>query len=258
MKKILIIDDEPSVRIAVRMCLRKNTDYDIIEAESGEEGIALARAKLPDLVLSDVNMDAMNGFDVLQTLRTQSETSKIPVILMSSGPSDIQSPENIEREPDDFLPLPFKQKRLLSAVQNRLNRRDALEILPKGEAKVLDLLSFATDFIAFADPINQTFFYLNRAGRKMLGIGLGEDVFKFTLSEFIAYAGMNSKWREMLDRVNQCGVATSQCLFKARGGRIIPTALKIFSHESLPGKSSFWHIVARDVTKHPEPAQIKP
>jgi hypothetical protein len=176
---------------------------------------------------------------------------------MSSGPSDLEIHEDVKREPDDFLPLPFKQKRLLSAVQNRLNRRDALEILPKGEAKVLDLLSFATDFIAFADPLNQTFFYLNRAGRKMLGIGLGEDVFNFTLSEFVAYSGLNSKWRETLDRVHLYGAATSECLLKARGGRIIPTVIRIFSHDSLPGKSSFWHIVATDRTRRTTSTQLK-
>src|ERR1700688_1744558 len=78
MKSILVIDDDGPIRQAVRTLLRKR-GYEVLEAASGNTGIELARAKLPDLILSDVDMPGLDGFDVLKALLSEPTTSPFRV-----------------------------------------------------------------------------------------------------------------------------------------------------------------------------------
>ena len=82
MKKILVIDDEEWLREMVQMALRQR-GYEVIEAGDGAAGIDRARKELPDLILCDVNMDKVDGYLTLSSLREQPATASIPFILMT-------------------------------------------------------------------------------------------------------------------------------------------------------------------------------
>ena len=79
-KKILVIDDSPTERHVLVEILNKG-GYDIITAESGEEGIEKARAEQPDLILMDVVMPGLNGYQATRTLTRDESTKHIPVIV---------------------------------------------------------------------------------------------------------------------------------------------------------------------------------
>ena len=79
--RILVIDDEAEVRDTVRMILRYD-DYEVIEASSGPEGMALAEREAPDLVFLDIKMPGMDGLEVLQRLRAANED--LPVVIVSA------------------------------------------------------------------------------------------------------------------------------------------------------------------------------
>src|SRR5687767_1385591 len=104
--KILVIDDEQSIRSSIRRSLR-NQNYTVLEAADGEEGLRVARAQLPDLILSDVMMAGLDGFGVLKALRSHSDTSVIPVILMTGVPEKADIRYSMERGADDYLAKPF-------------------------------------------------------------------------------------------------------------------------------------------------------
>ena len=84
MKTVLIVDDEASLRKSLAASL-KTRGYNTLEAEDGMEGLDLATKKRPDIILSDVNMDNMNGFMMVETLMQEPMTARIPVIMMTGA-----------------------------------------------------------------------------------------------------------------------------------------------------------------------------
>ena len=74
MKKILVIDDEEWLREMMLLALRQRS-FEVIEAENGEKGIEIARQELPDLILCDVNMDKVDGYLTLSSLRSEPATA---------------------------------------------------------------------------------------------------------------------------------------------------------------------------------------
>src|SRR6267378_7774101 len=112
MKTILVIDDDQSVRLSIRTILARQ-GLRIVEAPDGRQGLEMARAQLPDLVLSDVNMEGLDGFQVLESLRSQPATAAIPVILMTGLPEAVDVRFSMDRGADDYLPKPFEAQGLL-------------------------------------------------------------------------------------------------------------------------------------------------
>ena len=117
MKKILIVDDEPAQRKVIAAAL-KQKGYETLEAEDGLQGLEQARAEKPDLIISDVYMDNMNGFMMVETLRQDPEFETIPVIMMTSAAQAAgawQSEEDIES-----LDKGFAMPKLLSTIEKML------------------------------------------------------------------------------------------------------------------------------------------
>ena len=87
-KTILVVDDEEAIRKSIGAILYLNRGFEILEAEDGLVGLELAKKQKPDLIISDVIMDKLNGFMMLESLQGDPETSKIPVIMMTSQAKD--------------------------------------------------------------------------------------------------------------------------------------------------------------------------
>jgi CheY-like chemotaxis protein len=83
-KTVLVVDDDESVRKSVALTLYLNRGFQILEAEDGLAGLETAQNHKPDLIISDVMMDNLNGFMMLESLKKNPETSMIPVIMMTS------------------------------------------------------------------------------------------------------------------------------------------------------------------------------
>ena len=84
-KKILVVDDEDSLRKSIAIMLRLKGGYEVLEASDGLEGLDLATQNKPDLIISDVYMDNMNGFMMVEEIQAQPSTAHIPVIMMTSA-----------------------------------------------------------------------------------------------------------------------------------------------------------------------------
>jgi len=136
MKKILVIDDEDWLREMVHMALGQR-GYDVIEADSGERGLEIARQELPDLVLCDVNMERIDGYRTLSSLRSEPATAPIPFILMTGLADNAGMRHGMELGADDYLPKPFTIEALYAAVEARLKK--AQMVRQQAEAKLADL-----------------------------------------------------------------------------------------------------------------------
>jgi len=83
-KKILVVEDDETMRISIAVALKLKGGFETLEAEDGLKGLELARQYTPDLIISDVVMENLNGFLMLETLKEYPETANIPVIIMTS------------------------------------------------------------------------------------------------------------------------------------------------------------------------------
>jgi len=136
MQKILVIDDEAMFREAT-VCALQRKGFETVEAADGMEGAETARRLLPDLILCDVNMDRMDGYTLLETLRQEATTAAIPFILMT-GMGDAESlRRGMNLGADDYLAKPFTAPQLFSAVEARLKKNQLLR--QNAEKKLSDL-----------------------------------------------------------------------------------------------------------------------
>ena len=127
--RILWADDNADMRHYVRRLLGER--YDVEAVPDGEAALAAARARPPDLVLSDVMMPRLDGFGLLNALRADPATRTIPVILLSARAGEESRVEGLEAGADDYLVKPFSARELLARVGAHLEmarvRREAAE-----------------------------------------------------------------------------------------------------------------------------------
>jgi signal transduction histidine kinase len=128
MKKVLVIEDSPDV-LALILETLSYEGYATLAAEDGLRGIDLAQRERPDLILCDVNMPHMNGYDTLDALRRDSSTAYIPFIFLTAVADRQNVRKGMELGADDYLSKPFTIEELLAAVNTRLEKHQAVEQL---------------------------------------------------------------------------------------------------------------------------------
>ena len=125
--KILVVEDSEDVRNYVAALLAGG--YDVETANNGEEGCRLAKRVVPDLIVSDVMMPAMDGLEMCKLLKNDMATSHIPVVLLTARAMDVQRAEGYESGADAYITKPFNGKVLLSRIRNLLEERRKLKDL---------------------------------------------------------------------------------------------------------------------------------
>jgi eukaryotic-like serine/threonine-protein kinase len=122
---ILIVDDDAVIREYLRLHLT-GAGFSVRMAEDGQAGLEIVTAKPPDLIISDISMPRMDGFDFLEAVRGQPSTEKIPIILLTQYSDLSVFRRGMELGADDFLAKPVKRQDLLNSVNARLKRLEAL------------------------------------------------------------------------------------------------------------------------------------
>ncbi|HFB52205.1 MAG TPA: response regulator transcription factor [Anaerolineae bacterium] len=121
-KKILVIDDELDVTKAVRLTITlQEPNWQVIEANNGEKGLVMVDAEKPDLVLLDLQMPDMSGFDVLKELRLFSD---VPVIILTVEDDELAKVHGLELGADDYIVKPFGHLELLARIRSVLRRTE--------------------------------------------------------------------------------------------------------------------------------------
>lgn len=123
MKRILIIEDEAAFREAIAFAL-EGEGYRVLQAENGIEGIELARTQSPDLIISDIMMDSVDGFEAVLSLRQDPRTTNVPVILMTGKANKEGLVHAIELGANDYLSKPFTIPELFEAINACFSKQD--------------------------------------------------------------------------------------------------------------------------------------
>ena len=114
-KTVLVVDDSPTERHVLVELLTRN-GYQVITAENGEEGIAKAKENKPDLILMDVVMPGLNGYQATRTLTRNEETKNIPVIVCTSKGQETDKIWGLRQGAVDYLVKPLNPEELLQRV----------------------------------------------------------------------------------------------------------------------------------------------
>ena len=119
MAKVLIVDDSPTEVHVLQTLLEKN-GHDVGVANSGEEGIVSAKEMLPDVILMDVVMPGMNGFQATRQLSQQEETSSTPVIIVTTKDQETDKVWAKRQGAVDYIVKPVQEKALIDALNRAL------------------------------------------------------------------------------------------------------------------------------------------
>ena len=118
-KRVLVVEDDPSITLGLRINL-ENEGYEVATAEDGERGLELARTARPDLIILDVMLPKLNGFEVLNRLRA--ERYQMPIIILSARTGEIDKVTGLELGAEDYVAKPFSLAELLARVRAALRR----------------------------------------------------------------------------------------------------------------------------------------
>ncbi len=120
MVKILVVEDTPSEMKLMTLYLKDN-GYAVVSTDNAKDGLALVTKERPDLVITDVVMEGMNGFEFCRTLKKNPDTEKIPVIACTSRNQDIDKMWGKKQGVDVYVTKPYSQEDIINAVKSVVN-----------------------------------------------------------------------------------------------------------------------------------------
>ncbi|NDG83790.1 MAG: DNA-binding response regulator [Proteobacteria bacterium] len=119
-QRILVIEDNPDTRRFLQVMLSR--EFEVALAKDGVEGIEIAKSVQPEIIVLDVVMPSLNGYDTCKRLKAIPETQNIPVIFLSARNTTAEITYGLSMGADDYLPKPFDHKELLARIKSRLSR----------------------------------------------------------------------------------------------------------------------------------------
>lgn len=121
-EKILIVEDERDIADLIAFNLERE-GYQVVMADSGEEGLSKARNMAPGLVVLDIMLPGINGLDVCRSLKSELNTRHIPIIILTARDEDVDIVTGLELGADDYVTKPFSPKVLVARVRSILRRK---------------------------------------------------------------------------------------------------------------------------------------
>ncbi len=125
--KIVCIDDKPEMVELVRLILAKR-NYEFYSAQDGREGLQVVNSTLPDLVLLDLMMPDMDGWEVYHKMKANPETADIPIIILTARGQSIDKVLGLHiAKADDYITKPFSPQELLTAIEKVLQQTNSAD-----------------------------------------------------------------------------------------------------------------------------------
>jgi len=134
-RKILLIDDEPQITEICRDYL-KAAGYDVVTAHNGKDGLSAARREKPDLIVLDLMLPEMDGFDVCRAIRRESE---VPIIMLTARVEETDKLIGLELGADDYITKPFSPRELVARVKvvlRRVGADSSAEVIRVGDVSL--------------------------------------------------------------------------------------------------------------------------
>jgi DNA-binding response OmpR family regulator len=137
--RVLVVDDDADIRGLVRELLER-AGYDVVEGANGREGLRTLYAASPDLVLLDVSMPELDGWQTLERIR---DVSDVPVVMLTARAAELEKVRGLKAGADDYVTKPFGRQELLARVEAHLRRSSDRDERPGTYADALISIDFA-------------------------------------------------------------------------------------------------------------------
>ena len=124
-KKILVVEDDPSIRRVIALALKSGGYADVQEVESGDVAVEVAFEKRPDLVLLDLMLPGLDGLDVCRQLRSNPETSAVAIVMLTARGSERDIVAGLDAGANDYVTKPFSKEVLLARIRAALRKDTA-------------------------------------------------------------------------------------------------------------------------------------
>jgi diguanylate cyclase (GGDEF)-like protein len=240
MTKILVIEDDATVRTLI-LKLLKVEGFDVISSENGRMGVQMAQSDAPDLIICDVMMPESNGYEVLDQLRQDPATARIPFIFLSAKADRTDLRQGMELGADDYLTKPFRRTELLGAIAARLTKQAAITQPYLDEMKraaenlsqlaYRDPLTNLPNRIVFHHRLQEAVRQAAKSQRITAVVALNLNQFKQINAHF-GYAEGDALLQAFGDRLRNCDLGCES--FAARlGGDEFSLLLSNISHRSV-------------------------
>ena len=131
MSKVLLIEDDVQIQELVRYNLEKE-GFTIFTASDGEQGLDIAKIEKPDLIILDLTLPVIDGYDVCKILRSKKDTSAIPIIILSARDDVADKVIGLELGADDYITKPFSSRELFARIKARLREEQRKNELSNG------------------------------------------------------------------------------------------------------------------------------
>jgi DNA-binding response OmpR family regulator len=119
-KKVMIVDDEVHIVELVKVVL-EDTNYEILEAYDGQEALDKIIAEKPDLVLLDIMIPRLDGYEVCMRLKADDTTKSIPIVMLTAKGQEVDKVKGYQSGADSYMTKPFSPLRLLTELEERLS-----------------------------------------------------------------------------------------------------------------------------------------
>lgn len=254
--KILVVDDLQEKLLVYRSVLEE-PGQEVIAASSGDEALRLVLRHDFAVILLDVNMPGMDGFETAELIRGRKRCAHTPIIFVTAHADELHTLQGYTHGAVDFILAPIIPDILRTKIRvfvqlYRLHqqvREQAARQIAQAEheqAHLNDLLERATEFVARIDP-QRYITGVNRCGRLMLGYGERESMPPML-------ADLYPPWAEALIRdhglptAQRDGVWFGEAALRTRDGREVPVSQVILSHSTPEGVLEHFSVVARDIS----------
>ncbi|MDC6385845.1 response regulator [Flagellimonas taeanensis] len=202
MTKILLVEDDTSLRENVEELLELS-GFEVFTASNGKIAVEMARKEHPDLVLCDIMMPEMDGYEVLEHLSSDESTKHIPFIFVSAKTERHEIRKGMNLGADDYLTKPFEEHELLGAIQTRLEKAkqfgDVLLGLPGQKKKQNDIRSL-NELKNFFDDNGQSFSY--KKDETIYSIGDHSNMVHLILGGVVKCCGLDEEGKELITSIH--------------------------------------------------------
>ena len=134
MTRILIVEDDPDIALSLRLKLEREGDYAVDTAVDGADGLRAALGSPPDLILLDVNLPGMDGFEICRRLRKDPATASVPIIMLTARIDEADRVAGLEFGADDYISKPFSPKEAVARIRAVLRRSGRTDDAPEALA----------------------------------------------------------------------------------------------------------------------------
>jgi two-component system alkaline phosphatase synthesis response regulator PhoP len=153
-KKILVVDDEKDIVDILKYNLEKEHEFDVLAAYNGKEALELVESH-PDLILLDIMMPELNGFEVCKQLKQNPATSKIPVIFLTAKENEIDEILGLELGADDYIHKPLSPRKVIARVKSVIRRSNVEAERNTKIDEVIKFKNLEVDSITHSVKINK-------------------------------------------------------------------------------------------------------